>query len=51
MSDSGLTDEQLNELASSIARMKDRIMAYFNDPEHERAFNEWREKRNAIGRH
>ena len=46
-----MSDEQLNELASSIVRMKDRIMAYFDDPEHERAFNEWREKRNATGRH
>lgn len=46
-----MSDEQLNELANSIVRMKDRIMSYFDDPKHEKAFSEWREKRNAAGRH
>lgn len=39
-----LAADQIENLARPLARMTDAIMDYYNDPDHERAFQEWLEK-------
>lgn len=34
-------DPILNNLARHTARMEEQIVAYYQDPEHEREFQEW----------
>lgn len=36
-----LSAGQIENLARPLARMAEKIMAYYDDPEHERAFQEW----------
>lgn len=36
-----LTSQQVEALARPLVGMVDRILAYYDDPEHERAFQEW----------
>ena len=36
-----LTPQQVEALARPLAGMVDRILAYYDDPKHEREFREW----------
>ncbi len=36
-----LSDSQIDSLARGIAGIADRIMAYYDDPKNEQAFQEW----------
>lgn len=36
-----LSSSQVNDLARLIAGMVEKIMTYYQDPENERAFQEW----------
>lgn len=36
-----LTPQQIDDLARPLVGMADRIRAYYDDPEHEREFQEW----------
>lgn len=38
---SNLSSSQVYDLARSIVGMMEKIMAYYQDPENERAFQEW----------
>lgn len=36
-----LTPQQIEDLARPFAGMVNRILAYYDDPEHEKEFQEW----------
>ena len=42
-----LDDSIIKALARHTARMRDEIEAWYDDPEHRRAFEEWLAKRRA----
>jgi len=42
---SNLSSSQVYDLARPIVGMVEKIVAYYQDPEHERAFQEWYQER------